>query len=172
MSFRFKLLLSSIALPFLLFPLMAIFFGENSLDVFLIPIFLSFFFMIFSLIFYKMDTKNNKKRLEEYKKTHSVEGNDILEATSNRFFRKAGFKNYNVKPAKVKFSNLSMSSKIFTLITIGYSLYIMISLAIPEFKNLVERQYEIQQMELEYNQQVKEREDRILKYIEKGYIKK
>lgn len=144
MNFRFKLLLISIATPFLLFPSLAILFGEDSLNIFLVPVSLSFFFMIFSLIFYKMDSRNNKKILEEYNKENDVHGSDILDSIVKKQQKKFPFlsnKRLKIKP----FSELSFTSKIFRVINILVVLFTFFSSFYFGFNSLINDELKYEQ---------------------------
>ena len=158
MSPRLKLLLISIVIPVLLFPLLSFFFGEDSLNVFVVPVLLSFFFMIFSLIFYKMDDKNNRRVLEEYNKKNNVQGADMLDSVFRKYQKKVPFLN-SKKPIVKPFSDLSFISKIFTVIGVLISLYTIATLLIIGFKGLIEQQYEIDQKEKSYLERVEKHED-------------
>ena len=119
-----------------------------------------------------MDSKNNKKKLEEYKKNNNVDGGDILEAVSNNFRKKIGLHDFNTKSVKIKFANRSLGSKIYRILVFTILLSMIVYSAILGFKNLFERQYKIQQMEVEYNQQIKEKESESLRIIEEEYIRR
>ena len=158
MTFRYKLLLTSIALPFLLFPLLAMFWSEDMLNRYLIyPILFSFLFMITSLLVYKFDNKNNKRILEKYNKNNKVQGKGMLEAIFNKFRNDTTDREVKIVK-KIKFSDLPLGSKILKVVLIIIFSLILAIQFYAGLKILIDKEIENNQKNKIYIQEMEKEE--------------